>query len=335
MSIQTINTEEFSPKLRERAIHVKDRRLLISRLNGSDQEIDLTVPCNCDGFGRIRHFKQATSVGWPNNPLPIVPACRALGLDAPPAMTAQVFQNAACAWRCWYCFVPYNLLAADPKRSAWFSAEQLVYLYQAENEPPLIIDLSGGSPDLVPEWTVWMMQALKSAGLSDKTYLWTDDNLSTSYLFDYLSTADLEMLQSYKNYGRVCCFKGFDEASFSFNTLANGADFDRQFDIMSRLLRLNIDVYGYITLTGRDASVVPDAMSKLFDRLQALHLNLPLRIVPLEIQEFSPMSSRLDDDRRKSLDVQQAAISAWNDQITNRFDATARALDITSVNIRS
>lgn len=330
-----INTAEFSATLRGRAINVTERQVLISRLNGSDQEIDLTVPCNCDGFGRIRHFKQATSPNWPSNPLPILPACRALGIEAPPAMTAQVFQNAACAWRCWYCFVPYNLLSADPKRSAWFTAEQLVDLYRRESDRPLIIDLSGGSPDLVPEWTVWMMQALGSAGLDKSTYLWTDDNLSTAYLFDALSREQLTLLESYQNYGRVCCLKGFDAASFAFNTRAGEADFDRQFEIMGRLLRLNIDVYGYITLTGTALDVVPNAVPRLFDRLQELHQNLPLRIVPLEIQEFSPMAARLDDVRRTSLDVQQAAIRAWNEEVTARFDLSVRSLDITSIDIHS
>jgi organic radical activating enzyme len=102
-------------------------------------------------------------------------------------MEAQVFQNAACAWRCWYCFVPYNLLNADPKRSAWLSAEELVALYKHDEQRPQIIDLSGGSPDLVPEWVPWMMQALSSAGLDRATYLWSDDNLSTRYLFEKLS----------------------------------------------------------------------------------------------------------------------------------------------------
>src|ERR1035437_1378640 len=121
---------------------------------------------------------QPTSPVCPTNPLPIAPACKALGLDPPSVMTAQVFQNAACAWRCWFCFVPYNLLSADPKRGEWLTAEDLVQLYRKEPECPFVIDLSGGSPDLVPEWTPWMMRALADAGLDSSTYLWTDDNLS-------------------------------------------------------------------------------------------------------------------------------------------------------------
>ena len=119
--MKAIDTARFSSQLRMRAIDVQNRRLLVSRLSNSDQEPDLTAPTNCQGFGRVRHFKQATAPGWPTNPLPIVPACRALGIeDVPAVMTAQVFQNAACNWRCWYCYVPFNLLSADESRSLGF-----------------------------------------------------------------------------------------------------------------------------------------------------------------------------------------------------------------------
>jgi uncharacterized Fe-S cluster-containing radical SAM superfamily protein len=330
-----IRTAEVSEKLRARALDVAGKRVLISRLGGSDQEGDLQLPANCDGYGRVRHFKQKTSAGWPANPLPIVPACTALGLEVPDAMTAQVFQNAACAWRCWYCFVPYNLLGADLKRSEWFTAEQLVALYQKEADPPRVIDLSGGSPDLVPEWTVWMMEALEDAGIAASTYLWTDDNLSTRYLFDKLDAAQLQRLTRYRNYGRVCCFKGFDAASFRFNTTAAEDAFDAQFDIMQRMLALGLDIYGYITLTGPDKADIPGKIDALFDRLQALDPNLPLRIIPLEIRPFAPMEERMTPEREASLAVQAAAIDAWNANIVHRFAAELRRAPISHVPLRT
>lgn len=330
-----INTDELSAHLRSRAIDVANRRLLVSRLVGSDQEADLTAPTNCGGYGRIRHFKQKTSPSWPRNQLPIVPACRALGLPPPPMMTAQVFQNAACAWRCWYCFVPYNLLSANPKRSEWLSAEQLVELYRSEADPPIVIDLSGGSPDLVPEWVAWMMEALTAAGLDRTTYLWSDDNLSTTYLFDRLSPAEIDRMRGYRNYGRVCCFKGYDDQSFAFNTGAAAHDFDRQFAIMAQLLTLGLDVYGYVTLTSPSAENVDAGVARFVDRLQELDANLPLRVVPLEIREFSPVTGRMTDARRVSLDIQQRAIIVWNTELERRFDAEMRSLDIASVPLAS
>src|SRR6266849_5465208 len=78
---------------------------------------------------------------WPENPLPIDPASKALGLPRADRLQAQVFQNAACAWRCWYCYVPYNLLSGDATRGEWVTAEKLVRLYAEEENRPSIIDL--------------------------------------------------------------------------------------------------------------------------------------------------------------------------------------------------
>lgn len=336
-SIKTIDTPQFAAQLRDRAINVGARRILISRLAGSGQEADITAPVNCDGHGRVRHFKFATAEGWPRNPLPIVPACRALGITPPDVMLAQVFQNAACAWRCWYCFVPEELLSADESRASWLTAEELVDLYAAETDAPRVIDLSGGSPDLVPEWTPWMMAALHARGLDQSTYLWGDDNLSTTYLFDKLDAADLDLVRGYKNYGRVCCFKGYDERSFVFNTRARGEGFDEQFAIMRRVLDLGIDVYGYVTLTSPYEDGVEAGVAALVDRLQALDENLPLRVVPLKIQVYTPVTKRLmlHGEREKSMAVQDRAIAAWNGEISRRFDVALRSVEIVDVPLKT
>lgn len=331
--VKPIDTAKFATRLRERAIDVPNRKVLISRLTGSEQEDDLIAPVNCGGYGRVRHFKLMAAAGWPRNPLPIFPACRALGLPVPEMMRAQVFQNAACAWRCWYCFVPYNLLSADRRVSEWLSPEQIVEFYQAENDRPLVIDLSGGSPDLVPEWTPWMMEALMAAGIASSTYLWTDDNLSTTYLFDELSPQQIDLIQSYRNYGRVCCFKGYDRRSFAFNTRAGDEDFDKQFDVMRRVLDLGIDVYGYVTLTSPHADRIEQGVSDLIDRMQGLDINLPLRVVPLQIRMFTPVGARVagDDARIRSMAIQEDAIAVWNDELRRRFSEELRSCDIANI----
>lgn len=331
---KSIDTLRFGAQLRARAIDVDKGRVLISRLAGSGQEADLTLPANCNGYGRVRHFRLATAHGWPSNPLPIAPACRALNIPGTPEMmTALVFQNAACAWRCWYCFVPEELLKADPHRSAWFTAAELVALYRQIPDPPRIIDLSGGSPDLVPEWTPWMMRALQDAGLAESTYLWTDDNLSTTYLFETLPQDDLNLLRGYRNYGRVCCIKGFDARSFAFNTRAAQEDYGRQFDILKRVLELGIDVYGYVTLTSPHSDGVAISVADLVDRLQAIDPNFPLRVIPLRIEIFTPVERRLARDaiRERSLAVQEEAIAAWTRELARRFSPELRNLPICDV----
>ncbi|MCY4038113.1 MAG: hypothetical protein OXF09_01490 [Hyphomicrobiales bacterium] len=327
-----IDTRKLAERLRGRSVDVINRRVLISHLSGSEQEVDFSKPANCGGFGRVRNFHLCTPSGWPSNPLPIAPACKAIGIQPiPDTIPAQVFQNAACAWRCWYCFVPYNLLAANPKHSKWFTSKELVTLYAQEQNRPLIIDLSGGSPDLVPEWVLWMMDALTDASLHKSTFLWSDDNLSTTCLFDHLNSRDLNRLVQYQNYARVCCFKGYDARSFTFNTRAMPKDYDCQFQIMSKLLNLGLDIYGYVTLTSPYTDRVKEGVCDFIDRLQALDSNLPLRVIPLQIRIFTPVKERLCPERKRSLDVQEEAISVWNSEIASRFDIALRSANITDV----
>lgn len=329
------DTVAMAAAMREKIIRPASREILVSRLSGSDQEGDLTVPPNCDGLGRIRHFKRATSDGWPENPLPIDPAQKSLGLARADLIEAQVFQNAACAWRCWYCFVPFNMLNGDPSRARWTTAEDLVAAYLAQADRPSMIDLSGGSPDLTPEWVVWMMEALEAAGVGDSVYLWSDDNLSTDYVFSKLDRPDRERLARHPLYGRVCCFKGFDEASFSFNTQAQPEAFARQFELFRRYLDLGLDLYGYVTLTGPDPETAEPGVKALIARLRAIDECLPLRVIPLEIADFAPTRER--DERggagrfAAAAEVQTIAIAAWNDELERLYSAAERATPISDV----
>jgi hypothetical protein len=130
-----IDTDAVSARYRAQAVDLEHQRLLVTNFRGTEQEQDLSEPPNCEGFGRLRHFRRVTCAGWPANPLPIDPACKALGLFMPDALRAQVFQNAVCNWRCWYCFVPFNLLAANLKYAAWLSPARLIDLYLNQSDP--------------------------------------------------------------------------------------------------------------------------------------------------------------------------------------------------------
>jgi uncharacterized Fe-S cluster-containing radical SAM superfamily protein len=337
MMVQAIDTVSFAQAMRERIIRPSSREVLIAKLAGSDQEQDLTLPANCEGLGRVRHFNRVGSWGWPENPLPIDPASKALGFPRANRLQAQVFQNAACAWRCWYCYVPYNLLSGDSSRGRWMTTDALVELYAAEPSAPVVIDLSGGSPDLTPEWIPWMMRSLRTAGLSEKTYLWSDDNLSTDYVFTMLSGEDRRTLIEYRNYGRVCCVKGFDTESFSFNTTATPEGYEKQFDVLARYLNLGIDLYGYVTLTGPDPEAAKTGVPHLLDRLQALSECLPLRFVPLEIVSFTPTDKRSKADglRSGTADrVQREAVEIWSRELQRRYSKHELGLNIADVPIQ-
>lgn len=330
--MKPINTEQFSATLRGKAIDVTAEKLLLTNFKGSQQEEDFSEPANCDGFGRIRHFRRASSDGWPSNPLPIDPAAHALGIPRPEILKAQVFQNAVCNWRCWYCFVPFNLLSGNSDHSSWMSAADILDLYQKEEQPPRMIDLTGGQPDLTPEWIPWMMRELQRRGLSETVYLWSDDNLSNDYFWKFLSPDDISLVRSFKNYGKVCCFKGFNRESFSFNTNADPELYDGQFELFRRYHELGLDLYAYSTFTTPNGDDPSADMAEFVDRLQGISLNLPLRVIPLEIRMFTPMKDRkLTDNHDRAVEFQWNAIRCWNLELEKRFSSALRSLSVYEV----
>jgi uncharacterized Fe-S cluster-containing radical SAM superfamily protein len=326
-----IDTEALAAKYRAATLDVQNRKLLVTNFRGSEQERDLTEPANCAGFGRIRHFQRRTSAGWPLNPLPIDPAVAALNLSSQDAIRAQVFQNAACNWRCWYCFVPFNLLSADLAHSAWVSPAELFQLFLKEPDRPQVLDLSGGQPELVPEWTLWMIEEIERNGLRGQVYLWSDDNLSCDYFWRYLTEDQQKKVAAYPYYGRVVCFKGFDEESFAFNTRAEKWWFNRQFELLTRLVQSGMDVYAYVTLTSDGSTNIATGVSRFVDRLQEIDVNLPLRTVPLEIQKFTPVLVRLDGAHERTFEYQWRAVEAWNRELERRFSASMRNASIVKV----
>jgi uncharacterized Fe-S cluster-containing radical SAM superfamily protein len=331
----SIDTDGFSLKMRERGIAPEEEKVLITDLRHSEQATDLTDPPNCGGFGRIRHFNRRSAAGWPDNPLPIDPACRALGLPRTDMIRAQVFQNAVCNWRCWYCFVDFPLLSGDSERSAMLSAAELLDRLFAEADPPAVLDLSGGQPDLVPEWVVWVAEEIDRRGLRDRLYLWSDDNLSNDYFWTRLDPGQRALLDGRRGYGKVCCFKGFDERSFAFNTGASADLFARQFELFGRLLaETEIDLYAYATLTSPSSADLPAQIARFLDRLQGLDENLPLRLVPLRVEAFTPVQNRMSDEHRRALHVQDEAIAAWHAELSARFNEDDLQLAITDVNLR-
>ena len=65
-------------------------------------------------------------------------------------------------------------------------------LLSEQEAPPLVIDLTGGQPDITPEWVPWMMEALIDRGLSNHVYLWSDDNLSNDFFWKYLTEEQIK-----------------------------------------------------------------------------------------------------------------------------------------------
>ena len=164
-------------------------------------------------------------------------------------------------------------------------------------------------------------------------FLWSDDNLSNDYFWKFLTPQQIQAIADYKMYARVCCFKGIDEESFSLNTLAAPELFDTQFDLFGRLHQLGLDLYGYITLTASTKTNFEYAVPMFLDRVQNIHENLPLRIVPLEITEFKPVISRIKNIHEDAMSGQYKAVEVWTKELSKRFNSSLLDQNITDITI--
>jgi uncharacterized Fe-S cluster-containing radical SAM superfamily protein len=328
-----IPTDKYALELRGRSILGTDR-FLVTKFPGSLQEKDITDGPNCEGYGRVHHFPYDRGPNWVVDPLPQQVAAWRLGEIAPEIGRAQVFQNASCNWRCWYCFVDFGLLSAVNKWADFKSADELLDLFLKEPDRPRIIDLSGGQPDIIPEWPIRMMEAIQRRNLEDEYFLWMDDNLSVYFAWDYLTPSDFKLMKSFRNFGRVGCFKGFSPSSFTENTNASPDLFERQIDIMSRWVKMGLDMYGYITLTASNLGGMHEALRLFMDSIQKKVCHyFPLRTVPLQVRQFTPTRTRMKEREERAMKNQFEILGAWSDELNARYSKRERNLPIYNVSL--
>jgi uncharacterized Fe-S cluster-containing radical SAM superfamily protein len=330
-----IDTDTLSAKLRERAIDINRKAILINNFTGSSQEKDITDSPNCKGYGRVRHFKLHAGNDWVLNPLPILPAAKALGIEAGEEIRAQVFQSSVCNWRCWYCFVDSNSLRGNLKHASFLTCDEMLDLYLNQDNPPKVLDLTGGQPDLTPEWVFWMMEAIIKRGLENKIFLWSDDNLSNDYLRTYLTEDQIHFMAIYKLYSRVCCFKGIDERTFSLNTNADPKLFENQFLLSERLLNLGFDLYFYLTLVSPTITDYKSVIPRFLDRIQKVHELLPLRTVPLKLFKYTPVEMRMDSKYADMFNGQLKAVDIWKTEIQKRFSTNLLNTPISEISLNN
>lgn len=322
---------------RKRFIDVENQKILLAKIEGSEQEQDLTEKPTCGGYARIHHFKRQIK-DWINDPLPIDPANKYFGLPYnEPQINVQVFQLPICNMNCWYCFVPDNLKNLSDQNSKWFSTSEIVDHLEMQCKDKTVIDLSGGNPELTPEWPLWLARELKKRNLDKKYYIWSDDTLSTESMFTYLSEDEIKELASYKNYGKVCCFKGFDEESYEYNCMLKKEFYYKSFKTLKKYIEYGFDVYGYITLTTNSIRNIKERIANFMDKVQKeISFYFPLRIIPLKIFQFTPTMGRMikNPDSKKAIDNQNIAIKAWCDEIKKRFTTEEIQQNICEIKIK-
>lgn len=327
-----LGTREIALLLRRRALDKERQCVLMSNFIGSVQEADLSLPPNCHGFGRVHHFRRNRDSRWIPNPLPIDPASEFFQAGTPDSLPVQTFQLSVCDYRCWYCYVDEPMLSGSQKHAKFISMDELFDVFLAEAPKVNTISLSGGQPDIVPEYSLWFVDTRSKRGRIDDFFIWIDDNLSTDFTWEFLSDEDISRLSQAPGVARVGCLKGIDDESFIYNTKTPESGLKKQIERLGKLTRSGFDQYGYITLTTPTLNKTRDNIKILFDLIQEnVHENFPLRIVPLQIFPYKVNAGSFDDG---AVANQFHVLDHWMREIEDRFDATARQMRINHVKVR-
>lgn len=314
----------------DRIYDEKQKKIYLSRIGGSLQENDLTSPVNFGGYGRIHHFKLNGFDDWIPNPLPIVPASKYLNLDIKKVMKVQCFQVALCNLSCWYCYVPNELKDINKCHGKWFSCHEIIESIASNPTLPRVVVLSGGNPELAPRWCLDMMQQIEVLDMKDEIYLWSDDALSGNYFENKLSLSEIKYMTDYPGYGKVCCFKGFDDYTCKFNSGNQSITYERQYENFRKYFNMGFDLYGYITFTTPDLENIYAKLKRFIDSLKSIHPLLPLKIVPLKIVRYSTLRN-VTPEEKTALDNQFRVLEVWQELIHKEYSTSQINMPISDI----
>ena len=233
--------------------------------------------------------------------------------------TTTAVQLLGCEWRCWYCYVdPINLAKSSPHAVELSFAEILNMISQIQ---PNILDISGGQPDLIPEWLHACHTRVTSPQFTGKVNIRSEDNLNNDFLWRFLDKRDVERLAASATYTRIGCFKGFDDASVR-NVVGKFGSCARQLQIAEGLIKSGFEPYYYATFSPESSENLHSRLEQFLNSLRAIEDWLPLRVVPLRLREPSYVGvGRSFSERRLQLNT--IANDIWFNLISEKFGEAA------------
>ena len=289
---------------------------------------------NCDEFGMIRIFQRNKFNDWNADPIPMDIISSKMQIKKLDNIPVQMFEVAKCNLHCWWCYLPKQLKNITEEYTKWFSVSELFNLFERENNDVKVIYLSGGNPELVPEFVYSFMKELDKRKRSQEIFLWSDDVLTTDFLVEKMSKEQINYMTQYKNYAKICCLKGFDNESFEYNTGMDKKEFDNQIKRLKMCIDIGFDVYGYIILVCKALNDIESKIKKTMDKLQEISYFLPLRIIPIKIEKFSAVIERLNEEREQSILNQYQVLQIWNNELYNRFTKAELECNIADLKLK-
>ena len=320
----------YNDKCREEIY--KDGKFLMCKILYDNEEIKKKLNVNLDDFGRVRTFYRKKFDDWNSDPIPIDIIEKKFNYKKLDKIDIQMLEVAKCNLHCWWCYLPDKIRRINNEYMRWFSPEELVDLFIRDNKECKSIYLSGGNPELVPDFIYSFMKELDKRDLAKDILLWSDDVLTTDYQFQ-MEKDKLDYMLKYNNYIKLCCLKGFDEESFAFNTLLDKNIFNEQLERLKKHIELGFDVYCYIILTCKSLDNIEQKINDLIKKLQDISYYLPLRVIPIKIEEFDAVTARLNEDRKQSMNNQYEVLKIWNKVINSIYTQEEINLNIYEIKI--
>lgn len=238
-------------------------------------------------------------------------------------------QMIGCTWRCWYCYVDTDLLSGNSSKGRFLTFSEMVEIIR--NSGTGIVDLTGGQPDLVPEWPLALETELNNDPSGAGNYhIRTEDNLNNDFLWRFLSDFDVSRLASSPNHTHIGCFKGFNDESLrnSTRTAVEGS-YSTQMLIARRLFESGFEPYYYAVFPVAHTDNLEHDIHVFFHDLQKIVEWLPLRVVPLKLRPTTTWQQKTSSDYRP--DYEDIAHEIWFALVEKHFGRVAFETELKEV----
>jgi sulfatase maturation enzyme AslB (radical SAM superfamily) len=236
-----------------------------------------------------------------------------------------IVQSSLCNFRCHYCYVDFKYLG---KIMIHVTAEEILNQFLAEREKARtqglnynVLRISGGEPMLVPDLTLYCLRRLKELKLDKEICIKTETNLSPLAKMDNGQPmaalwADLAEMASYQNFLVHPTIHGISANNLRENANTPLAMFDMVCEGLATLVEYGIDFYpSFGANTVELADVEP-----FFERLVAIHKNLPLRVAARPFKfDYNAVTNRHNDDIINQVNQQRMVLDKWDELLKRQY----------------
>lgn len=299
--------------VRDHVYRVSDGAVLFANLLDTQEAADSCHQINHGGFGRIRIFKNFSF----HIETDILERRKFFRLSSEgewcDQFQTQVFQIGVCPFRCRYCFVDRENLDGTNPNSSFFKPTDILQMF-LESWPNICnLDLSGGSPDLCPEFLFELLTEIERINLKGKVTIWVESNLDIRY-YSKFPLDKINYISTFPNFHLLCSLKGWNTSSVAYNT-RNTASFDKQLDGLGFFIQHNFPLSVYLVFIGQKIADYNEVVT-LFQQLYHISHELPEYCVPLYIKKFHAQRE-CGYQFLNTYDDQRRAATWWDEQILN------------------